>query len=226
MLCGMHVHVQLPDPDKRLLRDARDASPICRCSSRCAPPRRSGIRARPGLKGYRLAAYSELPRTGVPELFHTKAEFDTYVAALMRAGVIADATHVWWAIRPSVAHPTLELRAPDTCTLVEDSVAIASLYRCLARRLYRQPHASSEVTAVDRAIAVENKWRAQRYGTDCIFASREGPVTISELLSDVIEATAADAEALHCCRGGRTLPDHRGPRQLRRVSASRLSRPW
>lgn len=101
-------------------------------------------------------------------------------------------------MRPSMRHPTLELRAPDTCTLVDDAVAIASLYRCLTRHLYLRPHLSKEVTAVERAIAVENKWRAQRYGTDCIFASKDGPVTISEMLSRIVDDTAGDAEALGC----------------------------
>jgi carboxylate-amine ligase len=42
-------------------------------------------RSRPtGLKGYRLAAYDELPRTGVPELLRSKEEFDAYVDALVR----------------------------------------------------------------------------------------------------------------------------------------------
>jgi carboxylate-amine ligase len=95
-------------------------------------------------------------------------------------------------------HPTLELRAPDTCTLVDDAVAIASLYRCLTRHLYLRPHLSREVTVVERAIAVENKWRAQRYGTDCIFASKDGPVTISELLTRIIDDIAGDATALNC----------------------------
>jgi len=112
--------------------------------------------------------------------------------------VIPDASHIWWAMRPSMKHPTLELRAPDTCTLIEDAVAIASLYRCLTRHLYLRPHLSKQVTVVERAIAVENKWRAQRYGTDCIFASREGPLTISEMLSRIIDDTAGDADALGC----------------------------
>jgi carboxylate-amine ligase len=59
------------------------------------------------------------------------------VAALVKAGVIADASFIWWAMRPSLAHPTLELRAPDSCTRVEDSVAIAAMFRVLARRLFR-----------------------------------------------------------------------------------------
>jgi carboxylate-amine ligase len=61
--------------------------------------------------GYRLAAYDEEPRTGMPELFHDKKEFDAYVRALVKAGVIKDASFIWWAMRPSLDHPTLELRA-------------------------------------------------------------------------------------------------------------------
>jgi carboxylate-amine ligase len=72
------------------------------------------------------------------------------------------------------------------------------LYRTLARYLYQRPELSHGVTSVDRAIAVENKWRAQRYGADCIFASKDGPVPIGELLSRLLDQTAADAEALGC----------------------------
>jgi carboxylate-amine ligase len=56
------------------------------------------------------------------------------------------------------------------------------------------------VTSVDRAIAVENKWRAQRYGTGCIFASKDGPVEIHEVLSTLIEKISEDAAKLKCQR--------------------------
>ena len=197
MMCGMHVHVQLPDPEKRfaVMRAMIPYLPLFIALSASSPFWNSH---KTGLKGYRLAAYSELPRTGLPELFETKADFDAYVTALQKSGVIADESYIWWAMRPSKRHPTLELRAPDTCTFVDDAVAIASLYRALARHLYLRPERSQQVTSVDRAIAVENKWRAQRYGTDCIFASKDGPVPIAELLSRLIDQTAADAEALGC----------------------------
>ncbi len=196
MMCGMHVHVQLPDPEKRIavMRAMLPHLPLFIALSASSPFWSS---QKTGLKGYRLAAYSELPRTGLPELFESRHDYDDYVGALQRSGVIPDESHIWWAMRPSMKHPTLELRAPDTCTLLDDAVAIASLYRCLTRRLYRRPHLSKEVTAVERAIAVENKWRAQRYGTDCIFASKEGPITISELLSRLIDDIAEDTEALN-----------------------------
>jgi carboxylate-amine ligase len=197
MLCGMHVHVELPDPDERVdvMTRMLPYLPLFVALATSSPFWAS----RPtGLKGYRLAAYDELPRTGVPELFRTKEEFDAYVAALVRAGVMDDASYVWWAIRPSLEHPTLELRAPDCCTLVEDSIAIAALYRVLARHLTRNPLLNHDIDAVTRAIVVENKWRAQRYGVRGTFVSDIGAVGVAELLDQLIEDIAPDAEALGC----------------------------
>ena len=199
MLCGLHVHVELPDPDDRvdIMMRMLPYLPLFIALATSSPFWSS----RPtGLKGYRLAAYDELPRTGVPELFRTKEEFDAYVAALVRAGVMEDASYVWWAIRPSLEHPTLELRAPDCCTLVEDTIAIAALYRVLARYLTRNPLVNQSIGAVERAIAVENKWRAQRYGVHGTFVSEIGAVSVAEVLDQLLEEIAPDAAAL-CCLG-------------------------
>src|SRR4051794_37879163 len=197
MLCGMHVHVQLRDAEKRfaVMRAMIPYIPLFIALSTSSPFWNSN---ETGLKGYRLAAYDELPRTGLPELFESIQEYEQYISALTRSGVIPDESYVWWGIRPSSRHPTLELRAPDVCTFVDDALAIASLYRALARHLYQRPELSREVTAVERAIAVENKWRAQRYGTHCIFASRDGPVEIHEMLSSIAKRIAGDAAALGC----------------------------
>jgi carboxylate-amine ligase len=183
MLCGLHVHVELPDLP--LFVALATSSPFWHSRST-------------GLKGYRLAAYDELPRTGVPELFRTEEEYDAYIEALVRAGVIEDSSFVWWAIRPSLQHPTLELRAPDCCTLVEDSIAIAALFRSLARRLTRNPLLNDDIDAVVRAIVVENKWRAQRYGVHGTLVSGSGAMTVAESLDQVIAETTPDAAALGC----------------------------
>src|SRR3954465_16036295 len=128
MLCGLHVHVELPDPDDRvdIMMRMLPYLPLFIALATSSP----FWRARPtGLKGYRLAAYDELPRTGVPELFRTPAEYESYIAALVKAGVMENSSYVWWAIRPSRKHPTLELRAPDSCTLGECAVPIAGVDR-------------------------------------------------------------------------------------------------
>ncbi len=199
MLCGLHVHVELPNPDDRVdvMYRMLPYLPLFVALSTSSPFWQSH---RTGLKGYRLAAYDELPRTGVPELFRTREEFDGYVAALVRAGVIEDSSYIWWAIRPSLANPTLELRAPDCCTLVDDSIAIAALYRTLARRLVRCPWLHAELTPVMRALVVENKWRAQRYGVNGTFVSETGggAVSVGEMLGQILDEVAEDAEALNC----------------------------
>jgi carboxylate-amine ligase len=68
----------------------------------------------------------------------------------------------------------------------------------LARRLYREPRLNADLGPVGRAIAVENKWRAQRYGVHGTFVTEDGAVTIREMIAQVIAETAADAAVLRC----------------------------
>jgi len=198
MLCGLHVYVEVPNPDDRVDVMVRMLPylPLLVALATSSPFWQS---RQTGLKGYRLAAQDELPRTGVPELFRTLGEYEAYVAALKRAGLIGDSSHIWWAIRPSLRRPTLELRAPDCCTRVEDSIAVAALYRALVRRLTYNPWLHWDLTAVSRALVVENKWRAQRFGVAATFVDEvNGPVSVVEQLAQVISEVRRDAEALGC----------------------------
>jgi carboxylate-amine ligase len=197
MLCGMHVHVEFPDPARRIdvMMRLLPYLPLFIALSTSSP---FWQRRATGLKGYRLAAYDELPRTGLPELFRTAEEYDAYVDAMVRSEAMADASHLWWSIRPSLKYPTLELRAPDCCTRLDDTVAIAALYRSLARFLYGHPEHNAGIDVVDRAIAVENKWRAQRYGVQGSFVTRTGGIAVGEMLDRILGFVAPDAEALGC----------------------------
>lgn len=193
MLCGMHIHVQIPDPARRfkVMRAIIPYIPVFISLATSSPYWNGQLT---GLKGYRLAAYDELPRTGLPELFTCETEYESYINALTSSGIIPDESHIWWAMRPSSRHPTLEMRAPDVCTRIEDAIAIASLYRALARHLDRA--ADLPVSAVDRAIAVENKWRAQRYGVHCSFASKDGPIPVTDMIKSLVDLVEADGAAL------------------------------
>jgi carboxylate-amine ligase len=197
MLCGMHVHVALPDPTRRVevMRRILPFLPLFIALAASSPFWMSRLT---GLKAYRLSAYNELPRTGLPELFYQPEEYDDYCNALIEVGAIPDPSHLWWAIRPSHKYPTLELRAPDTCTRLDDAVAIAALYRALVRHLYVDPGCNADVNGVARAVAVENKWRAQRYGVQGSFATRDGPLSVAEFLEKTIALVAEDADLLDC----------------------------
>lgn len=197
LLCGLHVHVGVPDPSKRVTLMTRSLPflPYFLALSTSSPF--WGGRST-GLMAYRPAAYDELPRTGLPPVFAGQSEYDAYVAALTGAGIIPDASYVWWAVRPSLAHPTLELRIADACTRVEDGVAIAGLFRALVRRLDVDPGFGPEVTAVTRALAEENRWRVQRDGLAARIVDpfAGGAIMARDAIAQLAEMLAEDAAAL------------------------------
>jgi carboxylate-amine ligase len=199
MLCGMHVHVGVPDPDHRvdLMMRLSPFLPLLLAISTSSPFWQEHLT---GLRGYRLAAYDELPRTGLPELFRTKADYDEFVSALTWAKIIPDASHIWWAIRPSLRHPTIELRVADSCTRLDDTLAIAALFRCLVRLLDRDRALNAGFDRVGRAITIENKWHAQRYGVAATFIEpfRRSPITSKQWLDEILDFISEDVMALGC----------------------------
>jgi carboxylate-amine ligase len=199
MLCGMHVHVEVPDVSTRinLIMRLTPYLPLLLALSTSSPFWQGNLT---GLVGYRLAAYDELPRTGLPELFRTNEDYNEFVDALVGAKIIPDASYIWWALRPSLPNPTIELRVADSCTRLDDAVAIAALFRCLVRALDRDRELNAGFDRVGRAITAENKWHAQRYGIAATFVdpfSRE-PLDVREWLDRVLALVAGDVKALSC----------------------------
>ncbi len=89
------------------------------------------------MKSYRLSVFDELPRTGMPYKFGSYSEYVRSIEILVNAGLIEDATKIWWDLRPSARFPTLEMRITDVCPLLADGITIAALFRCILRMLYR-----------------------------------------------------------------------------------------
>jgi len=201
VLCGMHVHVEVPDLAARvdLMNRMQPYLPLLLALSTSSPFWQA---QRTGLLGYRLAAYRELPRTGLPDLFEDAADYQRYIDTLVAARAIENSSYVWWVIRPSLKHPTLELRVADSCTRVDDTIAIAALYRCLVRRLSLDTTLNAGQTGASRAINDENSWRAMRYGIHGSFVDEKtrSAKPVRELLSDVLDLIEDDARELGCER--------------------------
>ena len=216
MLCGMHVHVAVPDVDTRinLIMRLTPYLPLLLALSTSSPFWQGHLT---GLVGYRLAAYDELPRTGLPELFRTNDDYREFVAALTWAKIIPDASYIWWAMRPSLNNPTIELRVADSCTRLDDAIAIAALFRCLVRALDRDRALNAGFDRVGRAITQENKWHAQRYGIGATFVEpfSRSPLTLGQWLDQVIDFIAEDVDALGCAAEIRHLHSHRRARHQR-----------
>lgn len=199
VICGMHVHVGIPDDDLRidLLNQIAYFLPHLLVLSTSSPFWRG---RNTGLMSYRIAVFDELPRTGLPEHFDSWSEYERHLNVLTKAGVIEDGSKLWWDIRPHCKLPTLEMRISDVCTRVEDGVAIAAIYACLLSMLQRLRRNNQRWRLYANMLINENRWRAQRYGFSkgLVDFGRGEIVDYADLLEEIIELTKEDQERLGC----------------------------
>ncbi len=199
VICGMHVHIGIEDDELRidLMNQARYFLPHLLVLSTSSPFAEGEDT---GLKCYRLAAYQELPRTGLPGKFESWEEYRSTVDVLVRNGVIEDASKIWWDLRPSAKFPTLEMRITDVCTRLEDAVCVASMYASIVRMLYRIRRSNQTWRSYPLFLLSENRWRAQRYGVDgTLFDFGRGElVPFRDLVDELLVLLREDAEALDC----------------------------
>ncbi len=199
VICGMHVHIGIGDDELRidLMNQLSYFLPHLLALS-CSSPFWMGQDT--GLKSYRLTIFDALPRTGLPERFASFAEYQRHIGILIDAGLIEDATRIWWDLRPSAKFPTLETRIMDVCTRLGDTVALASLLMCILRMLYRLRTRNQRWRIYTPMLIRENRWRAMRYSFDggLIDLAKGKVVPFDDLLDELCSLVAEDARALGC----------------------------
>ncbi len=199
MICGLHVHVGIDDDNLRidLMNQVSYFLPHLLALSTSSPFWRGRDT---GLKSYRVSIFNELPRTGLPTRFESFGEYARHVEVLKRAGLIEDATKLWWDVRPSARFPTLEMRLTDCCSRLDDAIAIAALYRCLLSMLWRLKGANQRWRLYANMLIEENRWRAQRYGIDegLVDFGKGQVMPYAGLLEEMIALVAEDAARLGC----------------------------
>jgi carboxylate-amine ligase len=199
VICGMHVHVAIEDDELRIdvMNQARYFLPHLLALSTSSPFWEGEDT---GLKSYRLSVFDELPRTGMPGRFAGWDEYARTVDVLVKSGVIADASKIWWDLRPSARFPTLEMRIPDVCTRMADGLAIAALYLCFCGALYRFRRANQSWRTYPVFLLEENRWRAQRYGVQgSLFDFGKGAlVPFPDLMGEIQALIAEDAARFGC----------------------------
>ena len=199
VICGMHVHVGIEDPEVRidLMNQVSYFLPHLLALS-TSSPFWHGMES--GLKSYRMSVFRSLPRTGIPEHFSSWAEYQRHVDALVKPGLIEDATKLWWDVRPSASYPTLEMRIPDMCTRLEDGITIAALYQSIMAMLFRRRSHNQRWRTYATMLVAENVWRAQRYGVEgsLMDFGRGELVPYRDLLDEIIELVEEDARELGC----------------------------
>ncbi len=196
VICGLHVHVGIVDEDLRidLMNQVSYFLPHLLALSTSSPFWQGEAT---GLQSYRVSIFDSLPRTGLPERFESWGEYQRLVSRLVAAGLIDDATKLWWDIRPSARFPTLELRVTDVCTRLDDAISIAALYRGLLAALLRLRQRNQRWRLYANALIDENRWRAARYGVagQLVDFGKGQAVDYALLLEELIELVREEAMA-------------------------------
>lgn len=172
-ITGCHVHVGVDDPETavRLLEHLRADLPVLLALSGSSPYWEGDDT---GYTSYRTLWYGRWPVTGSPEVFASRAEYERTVADLVAAGIVDDASHLYWDARPSTRYPTVEVRVADTMPLVDDVVLHAGLARSLVRVAAGRAECDRPEQGVRTEVVRAARWRAARHGLDgTLFEVRE-----------------------------------------------------
>ncbi|MDJ0767881.1 MAG: carboxylate-amine ligase [Ilumatobacter sp.] len=199
LICGMHVHVGIDDDDLRidLMEQATYFLPHVLALS-TSSPFWHGYPT--GLRSYRLSIFDGMPRTGLPEVFDSWAEYQRHVGVLVAAGQIEDASKIWWDLRPSGRFPTLEMRIADVCTTAAHAASLAALFQSVLAMLWQLRRDNQRWRNYSIGLIQENRWRAQRYGIDegLIDFGIGEVVPCAQLVEELVEMLAPAARRLDC----------------------------
>ena len=201
LICGMHCHVAIEDPDLRIdiMNQATYFLPHLLALS-CSSPFWEGEDT--SLSSYRLAVFDSLPRTGLPDHLASFGAYERLVAQLVSAGCLEDGSKIWWDIRPSAKFPTLEQRVTDVCSRLDDALCVAAVYQSLLAFLFRLRSRNQRWRQYPATLIEENRWRAQRYGIHgkMVDHGKALLVPFPDLVEELIEILGEDADELDCRR--------------------------
>jgi glutamate---cysteine ligase / carboxylate-amine ligase len=162
-VCAVHVHVELPDRDRAVLASnhLRPYLPTLIALTANSP---YFAERDTGYASWRTIAWQRWPVAGPPPYFASAAHYDELVATLLEAGALVDRGTIFWDIRPSAHHPTLEVRAADVPVTAEESALLAALVRALVVTVLAAVDRGEPGPLVPAELLRLAYWRAARDG--------------------------------------------------------------
>jgi glutamate---cysteine ligase / carboxylate-amine ligase len=188
LIFGLHVHVGIADRAIafQVLNEARYFLPHLLALSSNSP---FWLGRNTGLKSYRTKVFERFPRTGIPPVFPTPAEFDEFVRILVATNSIDNGKKIWWDLRPHPFFETIEFRVCDVPMRLDETVAIAALVQAICVKLFELRQKNLGFRSYSNALILENKWRAARWGIDgkLIDFGKECEVPFRLLMEELFE---------------------------------------
>ncbi len=161
--CGCHVHVGVPDRETAVavVNHVAEWLPTLLALSANSPF--SGGRDT-GYESWRTVEQSRFPGSGIAPYFTDAAAYEEQVGKLVDCGILVDGNQTFWLARPSSRWPTVEIRAADTASTVDEAVLQALLTRGLVRTALTDLDHGVEAVPLDPQIAAAAVWSAARHG--------------------------------------------------------------
>ena len=163
LIFGLHVHIGIEDREAtiHLMNAARYFLPHILALSVNSP---FWMGRNTGLHSYRCKVFDKFPRTNIPDYFQSYGEYESFVNLLIKTNCVDNAKKIWWDMRPHPFFGTLEFRICDIPLRADETIALAALMQAVIVKLYRLYASNMGFRLYRRALIMENKWRASRYG--------------------------------------------------------------
>jgi glutamate---cysteine ligase / carboxylate-amine ligase len=165
LIFGLHVHIGIEDRETaiHMMNHARYFLPHILALSTNSP---FWLGMNTGLKSYRCKVFDKFPRTNIPDYFPSWGEYENFIKLLIKTNCIDNAKKIWWDIRPHPFFNTIEFRVCDIPMRADETIALAALIQATVAKLYKLHAANQGFRLYRRALLMENKWRASRYGLE------------------------------------------------------------
>jgi len=199
LIFGLHVHIGVEDREAaiHLMNAARYFLPHMLALSTNSP---FWIGINTGLKSYRCKVFDKFPRTNIPDYFPSWGEYESFINLLVKTHCIDNAKKIWWDIRPHPFFSTLEFRICDLPMRLDETIALAALIQATVAKLYKLYSANQGFRLYRRALIMENKWRASRYGIEgkLIDFGKQIEVPVRELMQEYFAFVDDVLDELDC----------------------------
>jgi carboxylate-amine ligase len=197
LVFGLHVHVGIEDRNTaiHIMNSLRYFLPHILALSTNSP---FWMGMETGFKSYRCKVFERFPRTNIPDVFANWAEYETFLNLLIKTNCIDNGKKVWWDIRPHPFFDTLEVRVCDIPMRLDETIAIAALIQATVDMLWKLHASNKSYRIYSRALIMENKFRASRYGLggNLIDFGKEEEVPMRDLMLEYLDLVSDAADEL------------------------------
>jgi carboxylate-amine ligase len=188
LIFGLHVHVGIESRNEgiQIMNAVRYFLPHIYALSTNSP---FWCGRNTGFKSYRSKVFDKFPRTGIPDFFSSAAEYDEYVALLVKTNCIDNGKKIWWDIRVHPFFNTIEFRMCDVPMRTDETICLAAIMQALVAKIHKLHSQNLSFRPYRRMLINENKWRAARYGisSKLIDFGKQEEVEFKILIHELLE---------------------------------------